>query len=240
MGFVLLEGGNEFSGAMDAPDRRAIELCGGNRVPVRIIPAAAAPDQNQARAGANGTAWFQSLGAADVKALDIIDRASADRLDLAAEVEGARLVFLLGGFPRHLAETLSGSRTWRAILNAQRSGAVIAGSSAGAMVLCERYFDPESDTVLKGLKLVPGACVIPHHERFGRSWAAKLAPLLPEVVLIGIDEETGLINDGPEGSWAVYGKGAVTLYWRGRREPIHHGQNFELPPTGVAVGNSIR
>jgi cyanophycinase len=229
MGFVLLEGGNEFNAGMAAADRRAMEVCGGSRAPVRIIPAAAAPDLNHTRAGATATAWFQALGAADVKAVGIIDRASAERRDLADEVANARLVFLLGGFPRHLANCLSGSRAGRAMLNARRSGAVIAGSSAGAMVLCERYLDPQSDTVQQGLNLVPDACVIPHHERFGSSWAAKLAPLRPEVVLIGIDEETGLMNDGPEGRWTVYGKGAVTLYRRGNVDTFHHGQGLELP-----------
>lgn len=229
MGFVLLEGGNEFNGGMAAVDLRAMEVCGGRRASVRIIPAAAAPDQNHVGAGAKATAWFQALGAADVKAVGIIDRASAERQDLADEVANASLVFLLGGFPRHLAECLSGSSTWRAILDAQRNGAVIAGSSAGAMVLCERYFDPESETVLKGLNLVPGACVIPHHERFGRSWAVRLAPLLPQVVLIGIGEETGLMNDGPQGRWTVYGKGAVTLYRRSNVDTFYHGQELELP-----------
>lgn len=228
MSFVLLEGGNEFNGGMAAADRRALEVCGGRRAPVRIIPAAAAPDQNHARAGAKATAWFQALGAADVKTVAIIDRAAAERQDLTDEVAKARLVFLLGGFPRHLANCLSDSRAWRAMLNARRSGALIAGSSAGAMVLCERYLDPQSDTVLQGLNLVPGACVIPHHERYGKSWAVKLAPLLPEAALIGIDEETGLLNDGPGGRWTVYGKGAVTLYRRGNVDTFYHGQELEL------------
>jgi cyanophycinase len=229
MGFVLLEGGNEFSAGMAAADRRAMEVCGGCAAPVRIVAAAAAPDNNHIRAGEKATAWFQSLGALDVKAVDITDRASAERRDFADEVANARLVFLPGGCPRHLADCLSGSRAWRAMLKAQRDGAVIAGSSAGAMVLCDRYYDPASQRLLQGLGLVPGACVVPHHERFGGSWSARLAPLLPQAVLIGIDEETGLMNDGPEGRWTVYGKGAVTLYRRGNVDTFHHGQGLELP-----------
>jgi cyanophycinase len=229
MGFILLEGGSEFTAGMAAADERAMALCGGRTQPVRIIPAAAAPDNNHAAAAANGVGWFQGLGAADVRAVDIIDRASADRPDLAREIERARLVFVLGGFTRYLAETLSESLAWLAMVSAHRAGAVIAGSSAGAMVLCEHYFDPGSGTTLRGLNLVPGACVLPHHHRFGRSWAAKLAPLLPGIVLIGIDEETGLLNDGPEGQWTVYGTGAVTLYRRGSQTVYHHGQDFDLP-----------
>jgi cyanophycinase len=229
MGFILLEGGSEFTAGMAAADERAMAVGGGRTQPIRIIPAAAAPDNNHAAAAANGVGWFQGLGAADVRAVAIIDRASADRPDLAREIERARLVFVLGGFTRYLAETLSESLAWQAMVSAHRAGAVIAGSSAGAMVLCEHYFDPGSATALRGVNLVPGVCVLPHHNRFGRTWAAKLASLLPGIVLIGIDEETGLLNDGPSGQWTVYGTGAVTLYRRGSQTVYHHGQDFDLP-----------
>jgi len=229
MGFILLEGGSEFNAGMAAADERAMAVCGGQAQPVRIIPAAAAPDNNHTRAAANGVNWFQGLGAVDVRAIDIIDRASADRPDLAREIERARLVFMLGGFTRYLAETLSESLAWLAMVSAYRDGAVIGGSSAGAMVLCEHYFDPNSGKVLPGLNLLPKMCVLPHHDTFGKDWAPRLTRLLPGALLIGIDEETGLLNDGPEGQWTVYGKGAVTVYEPDNRAVFQHGQRFVLP-----------
>ena len=238
MGFVLLEGGREFNAGMAAADERAMAVCGGRAQPVRIIPAAAAPDNNHGRAAANGVGWFQSLGAADVRAIDIIDRASADRPDLAEEIECARLVFMLGGFTRYLAETLSESLAWQAMVSAHRAGAVIAGSSAGAMVLCEHYFDPNSGNVLPGLHLLSKVCVLPHHDTFGKDWAPRLTRLLPGALLIGIDEETGLLNDGPEGQWTVYGKGAVTVYEPDSRAVFQHGQRFVLPIEIKAAGSS--
>ena len=69
MGIILLEGGAEFGGAMREPDLRAIKLAGGFDAPVRIIPAAAAPDDNHVRAGTNGLRWFRMLGARDVESL---------------------------------------------------------------------------------------------------------------------------------------------------------------------------
>ena len=228
MGFILLEGGSEFNAGMAAADERAMAVCGGRAQPVRIIPAAAVPDNNHGRAAANGVGWFQSLGAADVRSVAIIDRASADRHDLAEEIEWARLVFVLGGFTRYLAETLSESLAWQALVSAHRAGAVIGGSSAGAMVLCEHYFDPVSGKVLPGLNLLPGVCVLPHHDTFGKDWAPRLTRLLPGALLIGIDEETGLLNDGPEGQWTVYGKGAVTVYEPDSQAVFHHGQRFVL------------
>jgi cyanophycinase len=238
MGFILLEGGREFNAGLAAADERAMAVCGGRAQPVRIIPAAAAPDDNHGHAAANGVVWFQSLGADDIRAVAIIDRASADRPDLAEEIERARLVFVLGGFTRYLAETLSESLAWQAMVSAHRAGAVIAGSSAGAMVLCGHYFDPVSGKVLPGLNLLPGVCVLPHHDTFGKDWAPRLTRLLPGALLIGIDEETGLLNDGPEGQWTVYGKGAVTLYEPDGQAVFHHAKRFVLPIEIKAAGSS--
>jgi len=227
-GYIVLEGGAEFGGRMAQPDRRALELAGGIQAQVRIIPAAAAPDNNHQRAGTNGVRWFRSLGALDVQALPLVDRASADLVEIAAALQSARLIYLLGGFPQHLAESLAGSLAWDAILSAYRHGAVIAGSSAGAMVLCQYYYDPYAGVLLDGLNLLPDACVLPHHNTFGITWAPRLGRLLPGACLIGIDEETGLLNDGPAGEWTVCGQGAVTVYEPHGQRTYHHGQQLEL------------
>ena len=211
-GHILLEGGAEFGGQMAAPDLRAIQLAGGFNSPICILPTAAAPDHNDRRAGGNGVRWFTHLGATQVTSLPVIDAASAGDTGLANQLRQARLVYLLGGFPGYLGQTLSGSLAWQAILEAYASGAVVGGSSAGAMVVCAHYFDPESGRILDGLNLLPRACVIPHHNHSGKNWASRLLKEIPADTLIGIDEQTGLIDDGPQGAWNVYGKGGVTVY----------------------------
>src|SRR5579884_2518283 len=105
-GYLLLAGGAEFDGLMSLPDRRALELAGGPSAPVAIIPAAAAPDNNHQRAGNNGVRWFRSLGAERVSIIPIIDQASANDPALAEQVRQSRLIYLLGGFPGHLGESL--------------------------------------------------------------------------------------------------------------------------------------
>jgi cyanophycinase len=232
MEYLLLAGGAEFGGRMSEPDRRAIELAGGFDAPICIIPAAAAPDNNHKRAGNNGIRWFQSLGAKNVFAVDVIDSASANDSALAASIRASRLVYLLGGFPRHLGETLANSLCWRAALDAHEKGAVIAGSSAGAMVLCEYYYDPYEKKLLRGLNLIHNACVLPHHNNFGKSWAKQLIQLLPDVTLIGIDERTGMIND-VDGMWHVHGEGKVTLYQGGQINSHAQGETFSIQIIGI-------
>lgn len=227
MGYLLLEGGLEFGGRMSEPDLRAIELAGGFDIPICIIPTAAAPDRNHKRAGNHGIRWFQSLGAKNVFAVDVIDRLSANDATLAASILTSRLTYFLGGFPRHLAETLSNSLCWNAVLDAYEQGAVIAGSSAGAMVLCEHYYDPSEKKILRGLNLIPNACVLPHHNNFGKAWAGRLVQLLPDAILIGIDERTGMLND-MDGNWQFHGAGNVTLYHNGKINPCARGETFSL------------
>jgi len=212
MGYILLEGGAEFGGMMNAPDQRAMALAGGTGARISIIPAAAAPDENHEQAGANGIHWFQGLGATSVSVLPLIDRGSADDPAVVEALRQSKLIYLLGGFTHHLGQSLTGSDSRKAMAEALENGAVIAGSSAGAMVLCEHYYNPRADEVVAGLNFLPGTCVLPHHNTFGKSWAPRLKQLIPDTCLIGIDEETGMLDDGPSGRWRVYGKGEVTLY----------------------------
>ena len=117
MGFILLEGGAEFGGRMADPDRQAMRLAGGPDVPISIIPAAAAPDNNHRRAGRKGVDWFQGLGATNVSVLPLIDRASANDPEIAVALATSKLIYLLGGFPHYLGQALNGSRSWQAISN---------------------------------------------------------------------------------------------------------------------------
>ena len=212
MGVLLLEGGAEFGGQMSLPDRKAIELAGGPDVPIRILPTAAAPDRNHVRAGNNGVRWFRELGAKDVKSLALIDSASAQADEIVAELRNAKLIYLLGGFPDYLAKTLQLSSAWDAILHAYHNGAVLAGSSAGAMVLCQYYFDTGAGRVQDGLNLLPNTCVLPHHNTFGKGWAPRLLSQIPGVTLLGIDERTGLLDARDGQARSVLGQGSVTVY----------------------------
>ena len=227
MGNLLLEGGAEFGGQMREPDLRAMEWAGGFDAPIAILPTAAAPDHNHKRAGNNGIRWFQSLGAKHVFTVDVIDSTSANDPTLAASLRTSKLIYLLGGFPRHLGETLANSLCWSAVLEAHVGGAVIAGSSAGAMVMCEHYYDPYEKKLLRGLNLVPNACVLPHHNNFGKAWAGQLRQILPEAILIGIDECTGMVS-GADGKWEVKGSGEVTLYRSESTVGYGRGETFSL------------
>jgi cyanophycinase len=228
MGHLVLQGGGEFGGQMRASDLRAMALAGGYDAELSIVPAAAAPDRNHHRAGQNGRRWFQSLGARNVSVLPLIDRESAENPVIASRLRGSKLIYLLGGFPAYLVTVLWKSRSWEAIRAALNGDATVAGSSAGAMVMGSCFYDPVKQAVTKGLGILPETCIIPHFNTFGRQWIRRLQKELPLMTLIGIDEETGAIDDGPNRTWSVYGKGGVMLYRDHQIEEYGAGERFDL------------
>jgi cyanophycinase len=168
------------------------------------------------------------LGAKDVTSLPLIDKASANNAEIAKTLRAAKLIYLLGGFTHYLGQTLKDSLAWQAATEAYRNGAVVAGSSAGAMVMCQYYYDPSSGKVVDGLNLVSNSLVLPHHNTFGKSWAPKLAKQIPTLTLIGIDERTGMLNSGKNNTWNIYGAGEVTLYRNGASETFSAGRPVSL------------
>ena len=118
MGYILLQGGAEFGGGMEEPDRRALELAGGLHVTISSIPTAAFPANDHQNAGHKGVKWFRSLGASNVDPLPLVDRKSADDHGLVEILRQSRLIFMLCGSPYHLGQTMTGSACWQATLAA--------------------------------------------------------------------------------------------------------------------------
>jgi cyanophycinase len=228
MGILLLEGGCEFQGKMEEPDRKALALAGGKNAKVVIIPTAAAPDNNSKRAGNIASEWFRTLGARNIFALPIIDKESANDSELSAELDHASLIYILGGFPGYLDHTLKETRCLDALWRAYERGALLAGSSAGAMVLCEWYFDPAAKKIKKGFGILKDIILIPHHDTFGRSWYSLYFDKISEIRCIGIDEQTGIMNQADPHRWTVYGKGKVTLYLKMSIATYRTGQSFRF------------
>jgi cyanophycinase len=125
---------------------------------------------------------------------------------------------------------------WRAIVEAWRSGAAIAGSSAGAMALGEwtlvRERMPGDDRrrYLPALGLVPGVAVLPHFETFGRRWveSAERAAPRSDVVLLGVGERTAALH--VDGAWRALGDGCVTVIAGGERRRFASGEPLEGVP----------
>ncbi|MHB8440239.1 MAG: Type 1 glutamine amidotransferase-like domain-containing protein [Acidimicrobiales bacterium] len=201
------------------------------------LPTAAAPEGEEAvdRWIALGAAQAKRLGVEQVPLL-VVDRDSAERAELAELVAGAGLVYLSGGNPVFLTETLRGTAVWVAIESAWRSGSALAGCSAGAMALAAMVPNIRNlaSPPVPGLAVVPKMMVLPHFDRF-HEWVpgvqeALVDGLQHDTLLIGIDEETAIVSDGTDlARWAVRGLRSVWVFdTEGKETQYHAGDVLEV------------
>lgn len=176
--------------------------------------------------------------------LPIFHRKDAMNQSFVQEIFDAGLIYLSGGDPGYLANTLINTPLWSAIETAWKDGSSLAGCSAGAMAIgnhVPNFFRPKEEGT-KGLGTIGDIRIIPHYDKFFR-WipdsAARLllsAPLGTSV--IGIDERTALVtglSDDPAvnfetKTWRVDGVGKAHLL-RGQADAAQqfaHGQTLTL------------
>ena len=210
-GPLALVGGDEWHPGCDF-DAELLRASGG--ADVLVLPTAAAYEHPD-KAVEFAAAWFAGLGGT-VRGLMVLGRADAEDPENAAVVRGARFVYLGGGSPMHLRSVLKASKVWEALLEAWRDGAVVAGSSAGAMVLTDPMVDPRGGALTVGLGMVEQLAVIPH---FGHENAEKvhrsIALAAPGLPVVGIPERTALVRD-PDGTWRETGEGTVQVFVSGK------------------------
>ena len=119
-----------------------------------------------------------------------------------------------------------------ALLRAWRGGAALAGSSAGAMALCQWALVQTSwpgevhERSVDALGLVPGCAILPHFDVLGDAWIPWAQEgLAQEAQVIGIDERTAAVLR--EGRWEVFGPGAVTILQGQVRHRHIEGERIE-------------
>jgi cyanophycinase len=131
-------------------------------------------------------------------------------------VRAARLIYLGSGSSLHLRSVLKDSKVWQALEAAWHAGAVLAGSSAGAMVLGDPMIDPRGGAFTVGLGLLEQLAVLPHADSWSPEKAHRTFSLAAGGVRIAaIDERTALIRDA-DGGWRSAGAGQVTVYLDGQ------------------------
>ena len=223
MGSLALVGGDEFRVGCEMMDEAIITSTGKPIPNVLILPTAAA-HENPARAADNGVRHFSALGATASR-LMVLNRDDAMDPVMAEQVERADVVYMTGGNPAHLLETLDESLLLRHILNRLETGGVLAGSSAGAMVMggWMRFRQWR-----RALGIAGQVAVLPHHERADPETVVGDLGSAPAdlAAVLGVDGRSGVLG-GLEG-WTALGPGRVTVYRNGTWQRFEHGQSFDI------------
>jgi cyanophycinase len=238
LGALLLAGSGEFRPQMIQVDTELLRHTPGAPHKVAILPTAAGQEVSVSSWIRDGVAHFTTL---DCEAYGVraIDRAGMEDPAHVAAIESADLVYLSGGSPGYLVETLRDSTVWQAIERGWRRGKSLAGSSAGAMAMGEWTLVRREGQVGRmpahwesGLNLLPGIGVIPHYDRFGpERTRARVDDAPPGMTVLGIDEDTVILSVG--GRARVLGRGTVTVWQAGLARLFEPGE--ELPPDLVAL-----
>ena len=217
-GSLALVGSGEYLPAMASFEKSLLDdgIKNGKR-PIYIqIPTAAgkeSPDRLE---------YWKELGqeqakrlGADSIFLPIFTRKDANNPEYATLIKDSALMYMSGGDPHYLAETLIGTPLWEAIQENWRTGASLAGCSAGAMVLSSHIpnFRLLKKSPSPGLSLLPEIRVIPHFNKFFK-WipesAAKVLLHVPDdSILIGVDELTAMVKRSGDEHWLVVGEAMV-------------------------------
>ena len=215
-GWIVPIGGAEEKDNAPPILRRFVELAGGARADIVVIPTA-----SQLRAtGPRYERIFGELGAARVTALDFDTRRDAEepgRLDRLAQASG---IFFTGGNQLRLSTLLGGTPVAKAVRQLNAAGVPVAGTSAGAAFICEHMiaFGDEGSTPIAGsVRLAPGLgltnrFIIDQHfrqrDRLGRLLTALAYN--PFAVGIGLDEDTAAFI-APDNTVHVEGSGGITV-----------------------------
>jgi len=178
-----------------------------------------------------GAEQAERLGAEQV-VLAVASRDDANDPAVAALVAGAGLIYLSGGHPGFLADTLRDTLVARAIFDAWQAGAALAGCSAGAMAMATWVpsIRHPRDGGTPGLGWVPHVRVIPHFDAFAAHMPDFAARFLSGgssgATVVGVDENTALIG-GPD-EWVVRGHGSAWVLSQAGRTRYAAGERLVI------------
>ncbi len=215
-GLLIAIGGAEDKAGDRAVLSEVVARAGGHRAKVAIFPTASSIPHELA---SMYDAIFRKMGAA-TEVVWVNERSDALDPETLKKLEGATAIFFTGGSQGRIVTLLGGTPMAQGIRRAHRAGALVAGTSAGASVICDHMiaqgkkgYAPRrtSVTLAPGLGLTKRLVIDQHfaqRHRIGRLFAA--VALNPFLLGVGIDEDTAIVIDR-KNQVSVLGRGTVTF-----------------------------
>ncbi|HEX9853521.1 MAG TPA: cyanophycinase, partial [Woeseiaceae bacterium] len=212
---VPIGGGEEKAGNPEILDR-FVEICGGRKARIAVIPTASELKDT----GRNYEKLFRKLGVERAQVLNLLTRKDCQEREPLDYIERSDGVFLTGGNQLRLSTTLGGTPVAQMIRRRNAKGMHVAGTSAGAAFMPEHMIaggeegstpSPAMVTMAPGLGLTNNFVIDQHfrqRDRLGRLLTALAYN--PFAVGIGLDEDTAaFIRPGDD--LEVVGSGGITI-----------------------------
>ncbi len=215
-GWIIPIGGAEEKDNAPAILKRFVQLAGGDRADIVVIPTA-----SQMRdTGVRYERLFAALGAERVTAIDFDTRRDAEEGGRLERLQQATGVFFTGGNQLRLSTLIGGTAIAKAVRALNAAGVPVAGTSAGAAFISEHmiaFGDEGSSPIAGSVRLAPGLgltnrFIIDQHfrqrDRLGRLLTALAYN--PFAIGLGLDEDTAAFI-APDNTVHVQGSGGITV-----------------------------
>lgn len=222
-----------------------VKEAGGANAKIVIIPTASSIP---VEVGENYINAFTKLGCKDVHVLDIRNREDSEKPESIALIKEANCIMFSGGNQSNITDNIGGTVIHNIMIDRyhNETGFVIAGTSAGAMVMAEEMIAGGSSKeafikgavkMYMGLGLIPGLIIDTHfirRGRFGRQ--SEAVAKFPNLIGIGLAEDTGMIiKNGTE--CTVIGSG-MSIVFDGS-QLIHNNEKVLEKGTPMTMTNLI-
>ncbi len=226
-GTLMIIGGS----ASDIFSTKFMELVGGPDAPIVVIPTAITSDKLTEEDLVRFKNSFTEQGFKQVTVLHTREREVANSEAFVEPIRNAVGVWFSGGRQWRHADSYLDTRTHKAFFELLERGGVIAGSSAGATIQGSYLArgDTRKNTIMmgdheEGLGFITNVAIDQH--LFARNRQFDMFEILenrPELLGIGLDEDTGIIVQGDQ--FTVFGKSYVAIYdgtrWSAERDKIY-------------------
>lgn len=241
-GTLLIIGG----GASDIFYAKFMELIGGADAPIVVIPTAISSDTFTTEELDQFKNSFTEKGFNNVTVLHTRDRKEANSEAFMEPIKSASGIWFSGGRQWRHADSYLDTKTHQAFIELLERGGVIAGSSAGATIQGSYLArgDTGENTIMmgdheEGLGFISNVAIDQHLLARNRQFDMfEILEKRPELLGIGLDEDTGIIVKGNR--FTVFGKSYVAIYdgtrWSAERDTVyqlpHGSRDFYLLHNG--------
>jgi cyanophycinase len=163
---------------------------------------------------------FRKRNIKHIEMVDVSQREDSYNEASIRKLEDADIIFFTGGDQLNITSLFGGSPMHELMRRRRKEGVVIAGTSAGAAMMSgSMILGGRSDSAPKvegvqigpGLDLLPDAIIDTHFSQRGRHGRLLTAIAhYPQIIGIGLDEQSGIVVKGRE--FTVIGGGCVTVF----------------------------
>lgn len=220
-----------------------VKEAGGIDAKIVVIPTASSIP---VEVGKNYVNAFTKLGCKNVTVLDIRKKEDAEKQTSIDLIKSANCIMFSGGNQSKITNKIGGSEIAKILTERYQNeeGFVIAGTSAGAMVMAKEMIAGGSATeafvkgavkMYKGLGFIPELIIDTHfirRGRFGRQ--SEAIAKFPHLIGIGLAEDTGMIiKNGND--CTVIGSGMVIIF--DGRKLTHNNEKILEEGTPMTMAN---